>query len=322
MVLGLLGSSLLAPSSATSRGPPAANSPGLHGVTPTGNKPFFPNVKITDGSSPYKWQVEPTMVINRSGAVFVGWKETDGPEAPGRRVGFSYSTDGGWTWAPNTLMNQSHPGQGCANSDPWMALSPDDRVNYAYLEFDCSSGASGLDVTNTSDGRTWGTINYVSGMGGLVDKDSIAVDGRGRIYATWDEGNVLAITWSDDGGRSWAPSVDPDDSPGGVLGAIVRVSPNGTVYLTWWDFGSDNILFDWSADGGRTWHNDIRVNDRAGSASQAGPWELPLPAMDVDPNSGTIYTSWMDTRDGDPNIYFTSSKDGGEDVGLQHPHQR
>src|SRR3989440_35542 len=151
--------------------------------------PSFFNVRITDGSSPFAWQVEPTMAINRTGAVFVGWKETNGSEAAGLRVGFSYSTDQGATWAANILMNQSHPGGGCSNSDPWMGMGPDGRVQYAYLEFNCANGQNGLDVANTSDGETWSTIHYAPGAGGLTDKESIVVDPSGRIYAAWDEGN-------------------------------------------------------------------------------------------------------------------------------------
>src|SRR5207249_1787573 len=89
---------------------PAAS---LDRIAPTTVYPFLPNVKVTDESSPYKYQVEPTMVINRSGTVFAGWKETDGPDAAGFRVGSSYSIDQGQTWAPNILMNQTHPNLGC-----------------------------------------------------------------------------------------------------------------------------------------------------------------------------------------------------------------
>jgi len=187
--------------------------------------PFSPNVRVTDGSSPYKWQVEPTMAVNRSGTIFAGWKETNGPEAAGLRVGASYSTDQGQTWATNILMNQSHPGGGCANSDAWMALAPDERVQYAYLEYDCSNGQSGLNLANTTNGQDWGTVHFKRGGGGLTDKDSITVAPSGRIYAAWDEGNVMDVTWSDDGGASWAPFLDPDDNPGGVLGAIIQTGP-------------------------------------------------------------------------------------------------
>jgi len=273
--------------------------------------PFYPNVKITDGSSPFAWQVEPTMVINETGTVFVGWKETTGPDAAGVRVGASYSTDQGLSWAPNMLMNQSHPSNvQCQNSDPWMALAPDQRVQYAYLEFNCNDGTNGLDVSNTTNGQDWGAVHYKLGAGGLTDKDSITVAPSGRIYAAWDEANFMDVTWSDDGGSTWAPFHDPDDAPGGVLGAVIKTSANGTVYLTWWDFGSNNIFFDWSADG-NTWHTDKRVNDVLGSAPGQGSWQLAIPAMAIDPVTGAIYIAWPDSRNGDQDIFMSSSTDGG-----------
>ncbi|HYS72523.1 MAG TPA: sialidase family protein [Thermoplasmata archaeon] len=271
--------------------------------------PFLPNIRITDGSSPFAWQVEPTMAINRSGTIFAGWKETDGPEAAGIRVGSSYSTDQGQTWAPNILQNQSHPNRGCHNSDPWMALGPDDRVHYAYLEYDCGSY---FNVQNTTTGNDWGTVHTVVGNGGLVDKDAMWVDPSNRIYAIWDEGNVLAVTWSDNGGATWKkPFVNPQDSPSSnVLGTVIETAANGTVYVVWWDFSRSNIYFDWSSDRGTTWHTDKRVNDRDGSASGGG-WQLSIPAMNVDQNSGAIYVAWPDVRNGNLDIYMSGSTDGG-----------
>src|SRR6266571_252484 len=271
--------------------------------------PFLPNIRITDGSSPFAWQVEPTMAINRSGTIFAGWKETDGPESAGIRVGSSHSTDQGQTWAPNILQNQSHPNQGCHNSDPWMALGPDDRVHYAYLEYDCGSY---FNVQNTTTGSDWGTVHTVVGNGGLVDKDAMWVDPSNRIYAVWDEGNVLAVTWSDNGGATWKkPFVNPQDSPSSnVLGTVIETAANGTVYVVWWDFSRSNIYFDWSSDRGTTWHTDKRVNDRDGSASGGG-WQLSIPAMNVDQNSGAIYVAWPDLRNGNLDIYMSGSTDGG-----------
>ena len=297
---------------------PAAS---LDRIAPTTVYPFLPNVKVTDESSPYKYQVEPTMVINRSGTVFAGWKETDGPDAAGFRVGSSYSIDQGQTWAPNILMNQTHPNLGCRDSDPWMARDSSDRVHFAYLEYDPGGGSSppcnsGLDVSNTTNGQDWGTVHYIQGHGGLVDKDSIAFDANSRLYATWDEGNVLAFTWSDDFGGTWAPIINPGNRAS-VLGAIVDTVGNNTVYLTWWDFSSSDILFESSTDGGNTWSSVIRVNDRAGSASGGFP-QYPLPAMNVDKRTGAVYVSWADSRNGNPDIYFTNSTDGGKTWGTNH----
>ena len=251
------------------------------------------------------------MVINQSGTIFVGWKEASTAEGPGRRVGFSSSEDVGTTWAPNILMPQSHVNQGCANSDPWMALSPDDRVYYAYLEYEC--GLSGIDFPSMRNGTDWGPVYYLAGKGGLSDKESIAVAPSGRLYAAWDEadlGNELELAWSDDGGASWSSFVNPTGSS--VLGVIVATSPNGTVYLTWWNLFSDDIMFDWSWDGGLTWHADVRVNSVAGSARSSGSWQIPIPAMVVDPSSGDIYIAWPDYRNGNQDIYAARSVNGGQ----------
>ena len=290
----------------------AGTSSSLPGATattraPASINPFIPNIDIIDHSTPYAWQVEPTMVINHTGSVFVGWKETDSSTASGRRVGFSYSTDQGLTWAPNTLMDHR---DSCSNSDPWMALGPDDRVHYAYLQYSCSGVTDGVSEVNTTNG-TWGSPHFAQGGGGLSDKDSIWVAPSGRIYAAWDEGNVMLVTWSDDGGANWARFVDPTDSPGGVLGAIIETAANNTVYVCWWNFNTNNIMFDWSVDG-LHWHTDKRVNDRDGSASGGFP-EYPLPAMNADQKSGNIYVSWADSRNptGAPDIFVTTSKDGG-----------
>src|SRR5207253_11044388 len=149
---------------------------GVHPASPapTTVAPFYPNVKITDGSSPFAWQVEPTMVINETGTVFVGWKETTGPDAAGVRVGASYSTDQGLSWAPNMLMNQSHPSNvQCQNSDPWMALAPDRRVQYAYLEFNFNDGTKGLDVWNKTKGQDRGPVDSKLGGGGPTGEGSM-----------------------------------------------------------------------------------------------------------------------------------------------------
>ena len=124
------------------------------------------------------------------------------------------------------------------------------------------------------------------------------------------------MTWSDDDGGHWAPIINPG-SQGSVLGTIIAAGANGTVYLTWWNFGSSNILFESSSDRGKTWSPIVRVNDRDGSASGGFP-QYPLPAMNVDPKSGAIYVSWADSRNGDPDIYFANSTDGGKTWGTNH----
>ncbi|MGI0149660.1 MAG: sialidase family protein, partial [Thermoplasmata archaeon] len=184
------------------------------------------------------------------------------------------------------------------------------RVHFAYLEYDCGSG---INLANTTDGAVWEPVQYLAGSGGLSDKESVTVDPNGRLYLAWDEaglGNEMQVTWSDDGGATWAPFENPASSP--TLGVVVATSPNGTVYLTWWNLNADDIMFDWSSDGGVTWHPDVRVNSVAGFARAAGSWQIPIPAMNVDPGTGDIYIAWPDSRNGNQDIYLASSSDGGQ----------
>ena len=210
-------------------------------------------------------------------------------------------------------MNQSHPNQNCHNSDPWMALGLNDVVHYAYLEYDCSP--TGLNVANTTDGTSWTSPpHFMQGGGGLTDKDSITVDASGRIYSAWDEGNSLMVSWSDDGGAHWAPIHFPNNEAT-VLGGIIKTSPSGVVYLTWWNFGSSNILFTRSTDHGQTWSPTVRVNDVQGSAQGSG-WDDAMPQLVVDRTSGsTLYNIWTDSRGGSMDIYMSRSTDGGQTWG-------
>src|SRR5206468_237735 len=154
---------------------------------------------------------------------------------------------------------------------------------------------SGLDVSNTTNGQDWGGVHYVQGFGGLVDKDSITFDSSGRLYATWDEGNILALTWSDDDGNHWVPIQDPGNVGFGVLGAVVGTFGTSSVYLAWWDFSTDN---------GATWGTNHKINDDAGSTSQ---WMVDL-AID---GTGKVHAAWEDGRTGAWNIFYANSTDRG-----------
>src|SRR5437879_4042873 len=131
------------------------------------------------------------------------------------------------------------------------------------------------------------------------------------LHARWGRAHGQGL----DRGGHWAPFKFPDDVCCAVLGAIIQTSSNGTVYLTWWDFNSDNIFFDWSWDRGMTWHNDVRINSVPGSAIATGTWSLPMPAMGVDPNSGTLYNIWTDSRSGSKDIMIAASTNGGQSWG-------
>lgn len=276
--------------------------------------PFSPNIRVNTGNPTYEFQVEPTMKVNSQGRVFVGWKEAFTRDGGGQRVSFSYSADGGATWAPNVMMNLTVTTR---QSDPWLSITGDDRVFFTRLEFNSAGTVSGLAVSNTTDGVAWSPARFYSDSPMFADKETAAHDAAGNLYWAWNTDNMMSgaqdivVTRSDDGGQTWTPEAHVPDPGDGVLGAFVDVHPNGAVLLTWWSYFTDDIWFDRSFDGGGTWGADVRVNDVPGSAGWTGSgWILPLPAMAVAPN-GTVYVVWPDFRDGNHDIRFARSVDGG-----------
>jgi hypothetical protein len=84
------------------------------------------------------------------------------------------------------------------------------------------------------------------------------------------------------------------------------VDQSGTAYVVWGDSRNPDwdIYFAKSTDWGVSWTDpNIKVN--SGSDNQT------FPAMAID-SKGTLYVVWEDDRNGDSDIYFAKSTDGGD----------
>ncbi len=292
-------------SAGTGSPPSAASGPGPQPAY----TPFAPNVKVNNVNLGYNYEVEPTMAIDSTGKIYVGWKEAFTATGGGQRVAFAYSTDGGDTFSTNVLMNVA---QLALQSDPWLTVTRDDRVYFTRIEYTNTASAGGFTVTNTTDGVNWGTDYFYDDQPAFADKESAAHDAAGNLYVVWNSDFTaypVVFSRSNDGGRTWTPKVQISDNAQNI-GAIVKVGPDGTVYATWSTRIGNNVMFDRSFDGGRTWGTDIRVNDIPGSAPR-GPFAQPvLPSMVIAPN-GTVFVAWEDSRNGNIDVMESHSSDHG-----------
>ena len=154
-----------------------------HAIRPdaaAAESPFSPNVRVTDGQSPFPHQVEPTLVIDPTGRLLLGWKEAFTPAGPGRRVGFARSVDGGLSWSTNILMDRENASRN--QSDPWLAVDELGRTYYARLEF-ADDGGGDVRVSRSDDGGlVWGPIANADDRPGFADKESMTSDGAGTMY--------------------------------------------------------------------------------------------------------------------------------------------
>jgi hypothetical protein len=176
------------------------------------------------------------------------------PRLPDRgvRVAIYTSADGGSSW--RTLSPDRTSRSRCSTADASTALSAAGREVVAFVARLCSVpfdvAALGVDVVyRRGPTARWSraVVAPISKQYGN-DKPSVAIDSqpgsphRGRIYIAWsrwrgvDVPIRIALSSSDDGGRSWTQPRIVAGLPAAVSGfADLSVGPGGALYLSWTD---------------------------------------------------------------------------------------
>lgn len=189
---------------------------------------------------------------------------------------------------------------------------------------------------SADDGRTWSAPIRISTHAGLPRDDNGGlvgftgtVDGNGTMYAVWADGNTIAFTESQDGGKSFSKSRPIIETAplyfGGVPG-VARVmgfpqigtdwsSGNSSrkLYVAWSDYrnGDIDVFAASSSDGGRSWSTPVRVNSDPihDGNDQFFQW------LAVDPITAVVYVQFYDRRHDPANrktrITLARSSDGG-----------
>jgi len=274
--------------------------------------------------------------------------QTGRPPKP-RAGSYHYVTfDGGKTWKTVSTPNPTNLVQG----DDVLAFSSDGVAYHVHLSFDGIRLArpvraeNGMIVNVSKDGgNTWsdGTaaINHVNTVIPFEDKPGLVVDNapgsrfKGQVYLAWTRFDVygsadpehrsqIYFTRSTDQGQTFSMPFRISDTGGDCLdsdntveGAVPAVGPNGEVYVVW--AGPLGLVFDKSTDGGLTFGKDKVIGNIPGG------WDfgieglnrangMPVTGVDLGngPNKGTLYVNWIDARNGDPDVFVMSSRNGGE----------
>jgi len=162
-------------------------------------------------------------------------------------------------------------------------------------------------VSRSSNGVTWTGPYTVSAAlpgspVGFYDKDWITCDNTatspyyGHCYTQWDRSarhDVLLMSTSRDGGKTWSAPVAPVGTPLGLGGQPV-VQPDGTVVVP--ALGERGVIIAYSSrDGGATWGAAVTVSFQRDHAVAGHMRTEPLPSAAID-GAGTIYVAWQDCR--------------------------
>jgi hypothetical protein len=272
-----------------------------------GGNTFSTNIKVNndieDGA-----QIEPSIAVDGAGNIYVVWKEYRNGE---NDIYFAKSTDGGNSFSASKRVNDD--GIGKTQDQPSIAV---DSAGNIYIAWRDSRDNYNWDIyfaNSTDGGQTFSSNKRVNDFASSLQYEpSIALDSIGNIYIAWEDDRNgdydIYFSNSTDGGNTFSPSMKINDDSDGVYQYYPSVAGGGpgNVYITWMDprEGSFDIYFTRSVDGGDTFSTNKKINDDVGSASQSSP------SIAVD-EAGKICSAWRDERNGNWDIYFSSSVTGG-----------
>lgn len=160
------------------------------------------------------------------------------------------------------------------------------------------------------------------------DKPYIAADNNpyspfaGNLYVGWTEfslsKSIILFSRSTDGGITWSAPYEisthegiPRDDNGAVEGFSAVAGPDGTLYTIWADGGS--IVMATSRDGGLTFSSSQKTIDTPASYFKVEDVERSdgFPQIAIDPRNERLYITWTDYRNGDVDVFCSTSRDRG-----------
>jgi hypothetical protein len=263
---------------------------------------------------------------------------------------FAYVTnDAGRTWKMVPRDNPHAVQQG----DDVVTFTPGGVAVHAFISFAGirqprpRKAHSGIVTSTSRDGVTWDAqvpvVEHFNSVEPHEDKPWVRADvskdspHRGNLYVAWTRFDVygspkpehkshIYFSRSLDSGKSFAAPIKISDQPGDardksdtLMGACPAIGPKGEVYVVW--TGPKSVFLTKSTDAGLTFGKNAAIADCAG-------WDFPVAglgrasgnaSMGVDltkgKDRGSLYVCWADGRNGDPDVFLATSRDGGETWG-------
>ena len=253
----------------------------------------------------------------------------------------AYSWDSGHTWQ---LAEGVDPKNYRVSGDVSVAFDNQGHAFICYIAFDklgtfnyWAHGATrnGIFVRRSLDGgKTWEAdhipvAEQTSSPGiPFEDKPYIVADNTkskyaGNLYIGWTRWRIadsqMVLSRSTDDGKTWSQPIEidahpglPRDDNGAAEGFDGVVGPDGKLYAIW---SQDNaIMLTTSRDGGKTFSHARAVIHTAPImfAIQTLKRANGFPQIAIDPKSKRLYVTWSDYRNGDLDVFISSSDNGGK----------
>ncbi len=250
----------------------------------------------------------------------------------------AYSRDGGHHWNAATGIA---PKNYHVSGDVSVVYDNRGHAYLCYIAFDKlgtfnywahNGGRNGIFIRRSLDGgATWEKDHIpVSEQAARQDipwedKPYIVADATssryaGNLYIGWTRWTLtdsrIVFTRSTDGGATWSQPIEidrhrgfPRDDNGALEGFSAAVTSDGAVHAVWSD--GDGVLLTTSRDGGRTFSRPKMIQKTAPSMFAVNAVERANGFPVIAAAGHTLYLGWTDYRNGDLDVFCSSSRDKG-----------
>ena len=216
-----------------------------------------------------------------------------------REIYYKRSTNGGTNWGQDIRFTNDS----AVSWRPSVAVSGS-VVHTVWCDF--RNGNFEIYYKRSTDGGvSWSQDTRLTNDSAISWAPSMAVNGS-TIHIVWEEtrdGNEeIYYKRSTDAGLSWGQDTRLTNNPLNSLYPSVAVS-GSSVHVSWYDFrtGSRAIFYKRSTDGGMSWGNDVQLTGNYADSYN--------PAVAV--SGQVVHIAWHDRRDGNEDIFYRRSGDGG-----------
>ncbi len=253
----------------------------------------------------------------------------------------AYSQDAGRSWQ---AADGVEPLNYRVSGDVSTAFDNHGRAFICYMAFDKlgtfnywghNSSRNGLFVRRSPDGgKTWEAdhipiIEHATEPGvPWEDKPYIVSDTSakspyaGNLYVGWTRWTLtdskILLSRSTDGGKTWSKPIEIDSHPGlprddngAAEGFAGVVAPDGRLYVVWSQ--DDDIMLSSSSDGGKTFSGARAILHTGPTMFAVQTLERAngFPQIAIDSRSQRLYVTWSDYRNGDLDVFCSTSEDSG-----------
>jgi hypothetical protein len=269
------------------------------------------DIRLNIGDTPGASKAMHPQISSNGNNVYVVWYDARNGNSD---IYFNYSTDSGVTWQANDIRLDRGDSPGVSNSWSPKISSSDNNV-YVVWE-DQRNGWGDIYFNYSTDGGvSWLVTDLRLNTGDIPGASGAwhpEISSNGSdVYVVWsDDRNGsfdIYFNYSEDGGATWQTNdirLDTGDPLGANSSNSAQISSSGgNVYVVWRDRRNDSndLYFNYSADGGATWQaSDIRIDTASNSFYP-----------EISSSSNNVYAVWCDDRNGNLDLYFNYSADGG-----------